>query len=66
MESPSFDAIKTQNKINLSDGNNVSKRDNNTIDADSELTESSSTTPVKQSQQQLNETSTATTAAACS
>lgn len=67
MESPSYDAMKTQNKLNLSDENNVSKRDNNTIGADSDITGTGSVSPVQQQQtQQLNEASTVTAATACS
>lgn len=61
MESPSFDAMKTQAKINISAENNVSKRDS--IDGgDSDLTDPRSGSPVPQ---QLNEASTVT-ATACS
>lgn len=63
MESPSFDAMKTQAKINLSGENNVSKRDS-IGGGDSDLTDATSGSPVQQ-QQQLNEASTVT-ATACS
>lgn len=56
MESPSFDAVKTQSKINLSDENNVS----NAINADSDLTETGSGSPIQQ------QPSTVTAATACS
>lgn len=66
MESPSFDAMKTQAKINLSGENNVSKRDSiGGGGGDADLTDTAPGSPVQQQQQQLNESSTVT-ATACS
>lgn len=62
MENPSYDAMKTQNKLNVSDENNVCKRDSNTIGAEPNITATSSSSPQSQ---QLNEAS-VTTATACS
>lgn len=67
MESPSLDAMKTQNKINsLSDENNLSEHNNSdAMGTDMVATEQSSKSPVQQ-QQQLNEASPISTATACS